>query len=102
MRFGPAAISPTVANRPTVIPAMAPTVLNRRQKIENTSTGKFAEAATAIPKVARIKTFDAGPIAIAIRIAIAPTARAADPCYLHTLAGFSFHPAMNYIRPETV
>src|SRR6266536_5746289 len=77
MTFGPATISPTVASRPTVIPATAPAVLNRRQKIESASTGKFAEAATAIPKVARIKTFDAGPSAIAIRTDTAPTARAA-------------------------
>lgn len=77
MKFGPATRKPIAASNPTESPATAPAVLNRRQKIESTITGKFAEAATAIPKSARIAAFEAGPSLIAIRMETAPMARAA-------------------------
>src|SRR5450755_257055 len=69
-------MSPIEASKPTPSPTTAPAVLNLRQKIESTSTGKFADAATAKASATRNATFAVGPSKIAIEIATAPTTKA--------------------------
>ena len=48
------------ASNPTESPVTAPAVLNRRQKMDNTITGKFADAATAKASATRNATLAVG------------------------------------------
>src|SRR5215470_3191699 len=76
IRLGLITMRPIDAIRPTASPVTALAVLNRRQKIDSTMTGRFADAATANVNATRNATFAVGPSAIAIIIAIAPTTNA--------------------------
>ena len=69
-------IRPIEANSPTASPVTAPTVLNRRQKMDKTMTGKFPDAATAKASATRNATLAVGPSRMAMKIATAPTPKA--------------------------
>ena len=76
IKLGLTRIKPIEASRPTARPATAPVVLNLRQKIDSTITGRFAEAATAKAKATRNATLAVGPRRMAMLMAIAPTTKA--------------------------
>src|SRR5436305_9511238 len=76
IKLGLTRIKPIEASKPTARPATAPVVLNLRQKIDSTITGKFAEAATAKDKATRNATLAVGPRRMAMLMAIAPTTKA--------------------------
>ena len=76
IKLGEIKINTSEEINPVASPATAPLVLNRRQKSDNTITGRFAEAATAKASATKKATFAVGPRMIAIAMEIPPTTKA--------------------------
>ena len=95
-------INPIEASSPTASPATAPAVLNRRQKIDSTITGRFADAATANASATRNATFAVGPSTMAIAIATAPTTNAEMRATSTSSPGLRSTAVVDHVGPEVV
>src|SRR5260370_20219379 len=76
MMLGLTTINTSELNRPVARPHHQPFVVNRFQKIDRTSAGRLADAATAKARATKNATLKVGPSTMAIAIDAAPTVNA--------------------------